>query len=269
MDLAPLTIRSILSNSGGAMKRIVRVACILAALVGESAACARAQAPRAPRGTVVLAIPGDVSVPLPVVGPPTTHVADVADQLFLRLGLLRSSFRTTGDDALTPMLASSWRRVDPRTLAFTLDARARWHDGTPVTTRDVMFTWRLMTNPRVGADRTVVEPIEAIDSTGLRTFVIRFRRPFSEQLYLAGFNLQPLPAHLLAQLSPDSIATSAFARQPVGNGPFRFSRREPGEFIELRADSASSLAPVTGAMQCSGRAERAGPPDCCSVANST
>ena len=64
---------------------------------------------------------------------------------------------------------------------------------------------------------------------------VRFRRPSSEQVYVAGFLLQPLPAHLMANIAPDSMSTSAFARAPVGNGPYRFVRREPGQSVELRA----------------------------------
>jgi len=220
--------------------------CAIAVLVGAPITVACGQQGRASStGTVVLAIPGDATVPVPIVGPQFTHVMDVADQMFLRLGFLKSSFRTAGDDALTPMLARSWKRLGPTALAFELDPRARWHDGTPVTTRDVLFTWRLMNHPRVGADRASIEPIEAVDSTGVRTFTIRFRRPFAEQLYLAAFNMQPLPAHLLATMAPDSIASSVFGREPVGNGPFRFARRVAGEFTELRSDSAFFLGRPT------------------------
>lgn len=227
------------------IQRII-FACLLG--IGElisSAPPAMGQSTAAVRGTVVLSIPGDVSVPVPVVGLPYTHVADVTDQLFLRLGFLKSSFRTVGDDALTPMLARSWRRVDSLTLAFELDPRATWHDGSPVTTHDVMFTWRLMVNPAVGADHAVIEPIAGIDSTGVRTFRVRFRRAFAEQLYLIGFNLQPLPAHLLERVAVDSITTSEYATAPVGNGPFRFERRVPGEFVELRAYPAFFLGKPT------------------------
>ncbi len=205
----------------------------------------QAQASAPIRGTVVLAIPGDVSVPVPVVGLPYTHVADVTDQLFLRLGFLKSSFRTVGDRALTPVLARTWRRIDPLTLAFELDPRATWHDGAPVTTRDVMFTWRLMVNPAVGADHAVIEPIAGIDSTGVRSFRVRFRRAFSEQLYLIGFNFQPLPAHLLERVKADSITSSSYASRPIGNGPFRFERRVAGEFVELRANPSFFLGTPT------------------------
>ena len=219
------------------LSRIASIATLVAAIA--SPACSQ-QAPRSP-GTVVLAIIGDVTVPVPVVAPAVTHVADVTDQMFLRLAFLKSGFQTIGDQALAPMLARSWRRIDGRTLRFELDPRARWHDGTPVTSRDVVFTWQLMNNPQVGTDRAVLEPIESIAVDGPGAFTVRFRRAFQEQLYLVAFNIQPLPAHLLSGVPAESIATSEFARQPVGNGPYRFGRRVAGQFVELTADPSFFL----------------------------
>lgn len=193
------------------------------------------------RGTVVLATGQDPALPIPFVGTASQGNADVADQLFLRLGTISSAFRTGGDRSLDPQLARSWRREDARTLVFELDPRARWHDGTPVTARDVAFTWTVASNPRVNPNQAALELVESVTAIGARTVRVRFRRASSEQLYTFGFGMQPLPAHLLADVAPEAIATSDFARFPVGNGPYRWERRVPGQFVELRADTAFYL----------------------------
>jgi peptide/nickel transport system substrate-binding protein len=193
------------------------------------------------RGTVVLATGQDPALPIPFVGTSTQGNADVADQLFLRLGTITSAFRTGGDRSLDPQLARSWRREDARTLVFELDPRARWHDGTPVTARDVAFTWTIASNPRVNPNQAALELVESVTAIDTRTIRVRFRRASSEQLYTFGFGMQPLPAHLLANVAPEAIATSEFARFPVGNGPYRWERRVPGQFVELRADTTFYL----------------------------
>jgi peptide/nickel transport system substrate-binding protein len=193
-----------------------------------------------PGGTVVYASGQEPTLPLPVIGQGQGN-ADVADQLFLRLAVLTPPYRTAGDNALKPMLASAWHRVDARTIDFTIDPRARWQDGVPVTAHDVVFTWSLETNPAVNSDQATLEPIASVAETGPRTVRVTFKRPFSEQLYLFAFGMQPLPAHLLERVRPDSIATSAFAQHPMGDGPFRFERRVPGQLVELRADSTFFL----------------------------
>lgn len=195
-------------------------------------------------GTVVFAIGEDPTLPLPALTDRTADT-DLADQLFLRLAMLGATFRTAGDAAMTPLLARRWQRVDPLTLVFELDPRARWQDGTPVTARDVVFTWRLMTDPVVGKGRLVMEPVASVEALGPAKVRVRFKRPFAEQLYLFSFNMQPLPAHLLEGIAPAAIARSDFAAGPVGNGPYRYLRRVPGQFVELRADPTFFLGAPT------------------------
>lgn len=195
-------------------------------------------------GTVVFAIGEDPTLPLPAITDRTANT-DLADQLFLRLGLLGATLRTVGDNAVTPLLAQRWQRLDPRTLLFDLDPRARWQDGVPVTARDVVFTWRLMMDPVVGTGRILFEAVETVEAVGERRVRVRFKRAFSEQLYLFAFNMQPLPAHLLEGTPPAAIARSDFATGPVGNGPYRYLRRVPGQFVELRADPAFFLGAPT------------------------
>ncbi|MDZ4258626.1 MAG: peptide ABC transporter substrate-binding protein [Gemmatimonadales bacterium] len=219
------------------MVRTTLVALAICGLIREPAVGLAQTVP----GTLVMATGQDPALPLPFIGTSSLGNADVADQLFLRLGIFGNTFRTGGDRALTPQLARAWRREDPRTLVFELDSRARWHDGVPVTSRDIVFTWEIARNPRINPDQTAIELIESVTAIDRATVRVRFRRPSSEQLYLFGFAMQPLPAHLLERMPAESIATSDYARAPVGNGPYRWERRVPGQFVELRADSTFFL----------------------------
>ncbi len=182
-----------------------------------------------------MALRQDAPRPVPYLGPATTSNGDVTDQLFLRLAGLGPRSSTLGDQALVPELASRWFRQDSLTVDFVLNPAARWHDGTPVTARDVTFAWDILRQPILAVTQAPFELVESVRAIGSTTVRVRFRRPSSEQVYVAGFLLQPLPAHLLASIPVDSLTTSEFARSPVGNGPFRFERRDPGRSIELRA----------------------------------
>jgi len=195
-------------------------------------------------GTVVFAIGEDPTLPLPAITDRSANT-DLADQLFLRLAILGPTFRTAGDNAMTPQLARRWRRLDPRTLVFELDPRARWQDGTPVSARDVVFTFQLMMDPLVGKGRIVFESVAQVDALDDQSVRVRFKRPFAEQLYLFAFNMQPLPAHVLSGIAPGALARSDFATGPIGNGPYRYVRRVPGQFVELRADPAFFLGRPT------------------------
>jgi peptide/nickel transport system substrate-binding protein len=66
--------------------------------------------------------------------------------------------------------------------------------------------------------------------------VFRFTEVYAEQLYDATFHVAILPAHLLAALPATAEAWASFVERPVGSGPYRWVRREEGQFIELAAN---------------------------------
>jgi peptide/nickel transport system substrate-binding protein len=166
----------------------------------------------------------------------STANTDIADQLFLRLASLGPTLMTSGDRAFEPLLARRWTRRDSLTLAFELDPRATWHDGVPVTAADVVFTFARARDPRLTPRlATLLRRIASVTAEDDHTVVFRFSEAYAEQLYDAVFHVAPLPAHLLERLPPDSLETSAYARAPVGDGPYRWVRRVPGEFLELAA----------------------------------
>jgi peptide/nickel transport system substrate-binding protein len=163
--------------------------------------------------------------------------SDVADQLFARLAQLGPTLITSGDRAFEPLLARSWTRRDSVTLAFDLDPRATWHDGVPVTSADVVFTFDRARNPAVSLGlAALLRRIASVTAEGDHRVVFRYTEPYAEQLYDAVFHAAPLPSHLLASLPAGSLDKAPFVQAPVGSGPYRWVRRVPGEFVELAAN---------------------------------
>lgn len=192
------------------------------------------------RGTLVIATAGDVDALLP---PLVTSVqgAQVSSQLFDRLAEPDSTLETAGDAHFRPRLAKSWRWApDSLSIAFALDPRARWHDGRPVTARDVAFSYGLTVDPKTASP---VAPLLAnVDSVVARdsaTAVVWFKRRNPRQFFDATYQLWVLPEHLLKDTPRDQLAASTFARHPVGSGRFRFAAWTPGQQVALEADTAN------------------------------
>lgn len=211
------------------MTRLPRIALGLLPFLALAPVPASAQRP----DTLVIATGGSFSPPVPGLSRAIEAIR-ISDLLFLRLG--RHGATTVGDHAAVPELARSWKRLDSVTLAFDLDTRARWHDGRPVTADDVLFSFARMRDPGTSpATAPLLRGITAVEADGPARVIVRFARPYSEQLYDATYHVQVLPKHLLASIPPDSLAKTSFATSPVGNGPYRVQRNQPGEFIELAA----------------------------------
>ena len=189
--------------------------------------------------SLVIATGGQATLPIPTLmeGPEASvGNLDVADQLFLRLAELGPKLVTSGEADFLPGLAKSWTRRDSITLVFDLDTRARWHDGTPLTARDVVFTMARAKNQAVSPRLAeLLRQIVSVTAEGSSRVVFRFARPYAEQLYDATFHVAPLPAHLLDSIAPAELAMSGFAKHPIGSGPYRWVRNVPGQFVELAA----------------------------------
>ncbi len=220
------------------MKLTMRTHLLLSALVIALVplAPAAAQVP-ADAGTLVIATPVEARSPVPTLWQNDQANRELSDLLFLHLADLSPELNTAKEKSFLPRLARSWSRRDATTLVFELDPRARWQDGTPVTSRDVLLGFERGRDPKLSAQLAgLLRRIQSVTAEGDRRVVVHYTEPYAEQLYDAVYHVAPLPAHLLAGIPPESLATSPFLTQPVGNGPYRIVRRTAGQVIELAAN---------------------------------
>lgn len=126
-----------------------------------------------------------------------------------------------------PWLAESWSvGEDGTTLTFVLRDDVLWHDGTPVTPADVVFTFLRVVDERTGSpaaayfqDYLTGEGNEPVVEG--RSVTFRFN-PHPEPV-TAWTTLAIMPAHLLGAVDPGELRSHPYAlRCPVGNGPFAF-----------------------------------------------
>lgn len=120
-------------------------------------------------------------------------------------------------------LADSWGiSKDGTVYNFSLRSNAVWHDQTPVTSDDVIFTIEHMRE----ASSLLPDDLRAlwnqveINQLDEKTLQFRLPEPFSPFLDYLTFGV--LPKHLLENLSLQEIIDSPFNLKPVGSGPYQF-----------------------------------------------
>jgi len=102
---------------------------------------------------------------------------------------------------------------------FTLRPGLRFHDGQPVTTRDVIASlkrWSI----RAPDGRLLMARLESLEARDDRSFTIRLKLPFSMMLHSLGNPVATIP--IILRESDASIAPQDQIRNSVGSGPFVF-----------------------------------------------
>ncbi|MCL6458033.1 MAG: ABC transporter substrate-binding protein [Gorillibacterium sp.] len=162
------------------------------------------------------------------------------------------------DEDLTykPMLADSIETTDNRTFTIKLNQKAKWTDGTPVTTDDVIFTLKLMSNVKVasvyaytfaileGLDDSGYLPEGTPDISGVKklddhTLTLTTKAPTTLNIFkdTIGRYLLTVPQAALKDIAPESINTSEFMQKPtVTDGPFKLVEYNRDHNVQLEAN---------------------------------
>lgn len=154
------------------------------------------------------------------------HVApNFIDQA--RAKALFDTLATYNDDmSVRKRLAHSWESDSSGTHWHIRLRRARFHDGEPVTARDVLYSYRRAADPKVGSPSQQL--LSAIDFsasrvTGKRELTLALKHPnFEFPTAFAGPGTEIVPN-----------GTTHF-RHPVGSGPFRYASFTPGGTARFR-----------------------------------
>ncbi len=176
-------------------------------------------------GTLVDALSGEPSGLIAMMAGESSASA-IASNIFNSLLKYDKNLELTGE------LAQSWDvSSDQKTITFHLKPNLKWADGQPLTSEDVLFTWKTVTDDKTrspyGADYKLVKRAEAPDSN---TFKVTYAQPYAPALD-SWSGLHILPKHLLKD---QDINNTPFSRNPVGSHYYQLDQWKKGESLSLK-----------------------------------
>jgi peptide/nickel transport system substrate-binding protein len=104
----------------------------------------------------------------------------------------------------------------------TLKSNAKFHDGTPVTSDDVMYTIGLIQNPILKSPHRIEWEGITIDKTSDTEFTFSLKRPFP--LFMDILTIGILPKHVWKNLNEDQISLSDYNLHAIGSGPYAIEK---------------------------------------------
>ena len=120
-------------------------------------------------------------------------------------------------------LAESWGVTpDGKVYNFAIRSNAVWHDGTPVTSDDVIFTIEMMKSAGSLYPQDVKDLWGRIEVTKLNEKHLKFTLPEPYVPFMDYLSFGVLPKHLLEATPPERIPDARFNVEPVGTGPYQF-----------------------------------------------
>lgn len=131
---------------------------------------------------------------------------------------------------IQPWVAERWEIPDPRTYVFHLRRGIRFHDGRPLTSRDVKWTLdSIRDGSLITLKTTTYKLIDHIDVPDDNTVIIHLSEPDGTLLYNVSdgaFGIVPFGSD------------KKFSAHPIGSGPFAFVRNDSDSQVILQRNDS-------------------------------
>ena len=185
-------------------------------------------------GTLVEGILGEPRHINPLLLQASDADRDIATLVFA--GLMRYN----GHGKLVPDLAKSHPEVTSDGLTYTVQLRedATWHDGTPVTADDVIFTVQAAQN------QDYASPLQVnwagVEVQKVTETVVSFKLKARYPQFLNNLTMGILPKHLWGDVRPINFPLSELNLKPVGAGPFKFkslTKNKQGQVLSYELEA--------------------------------
>lgn len=124
---------------------------------------------------------------------------------------------------LIPDLAASYEVSDDGTVyTFTLRPDIYFHDTTPITATDIVFTIASAQDPRIESPKSGTWDGVKAEARDARTVVFTLSRPYAG--FLNNTTLGILPRHIWEDVAAEDFRGSSYNERPIGSGPFMLER---------------------------------------------
>lgn len=115
-------------------------------------------------------------------------------------------------------------------IEFTLNPKAKWSDGKPITVEDVIFTFNLLAEKGLPRYASRAKKVAKVEKTGERKVRFTFNELADREFPMIIALTVVLPKH---KIDPETFDQSTLEPM-IGSGPYRMDKISPGKFITYK-----------------------------------
>lgn len=112
---------------------------------------------------------------------------------------------------------------------FTIKPGIKWHDGTPVTANDIIFTYKTVIQNEKFQNRILKDTFANVEIKKIDETTVEFMLNAPNSFFFTSTVNGLLPAHILKDVSITNLPNHEFNAKPIGCGPFQFESTESTE----------------------------------------
>lgn len=161
------------------------------------------------------------------------HMSTSVNDITVSFNIFDNLTTRTPDLKLVPQLATEWKTINDTTWEFKLRPNVKFHNGDPLTSKDVKFSIERTYDPDaktlVATVFTTIDHIETPDDLTVR-FVTKKPDPLLPAR-LAFYGGQIIPEKYFKEVGPD-----VFNQKPIGSGVVKFKEWVKDDHLTLEAN---------------------------------
>jgi peptide/nickel transport system substrate-binding protein len=177
------------------------------------------------KDTLSVDLPGDAATLDP-------HVQWDTDSYSIYRNIFDNLLTRDAGGNIVPQIATAWRHVSNTVVEFDIRSDVRFHDGTPLTAEDVVFSVKRITNPdfkspQLGQFNSIV----GAEIVGPNRVRLTTKEPYPVLL------AQLVKLSIVPRAYVESAGNTKFNAEPIGSGPYRLTGWQKGVRTSLEANT--------------------------------
>ncbi len=169
-----------------------------------------------------------------LVNEPTTldpHKQWNPDSYYVYRNIFDNLLTRDREGKIAPQVAESWKYLSDTQVEFKIRPGVKFHDGTPLTAEDVVFSVQRITNPDFKSpQRGQFDTITKAEAADPQTVRLTTSTPYPV------LQAQLVKLSIVPKAYVEKVGDEEFNKKPVGSGPYRFQEWEKGVKVTLTAN---------------------------------